>query len=352
MAVIMWATYRFAGRYVDPVKVLVTGGAGYIGSVTVTALEAAGHVPVVLDSLVTGQRAFVAGRVFYEGDIADRAVVRRIVSEHPDLMCTIHMAARTVVPESVANPATYYSTNVAKSLELFDELARLGVPRIVFSSSASVYAPTADFEVGEESALGPASPYARTKVIGEGILRDLATAGEVRAIALRYFNPIGSDPSLRTGVYAARPTHVVGQLVRVVLGLQDEFVLTGTDLPTRDGTGIRDYVHVWDVAGAHVSAVESFDAVVDRSTGGFEVLNLGTGVGVTVRELVAAVERVSGRAIQVREAPARPGDAVGAFANVDKVREILGWRSVRTLDDAIHSAIDWGKKRAQALGQE
>jgi UDP-glucose 4-epimerase len=352
MAVIMSATYRAWHRYVDPVKVLVTGGAGYIGSVTATALEAAGHAPVILDSLLTGPRRFAEGRAFYEGDIADRELLRRIIAEHPDLECTIHMAARTVVPESVADPAGYYQANVTKSLDLFDELNRLGRPRVVFSSSASIYAPASDFEVDEDSALGPTSPYARTKLVAELMLRDLAAAGDIRAVALRYFNPIGSDPQLRTGVHAIEPTHVVGQLVRVVQGLQDDFVLTGTDHPTPDGTGIRDYVHVWDVARAHVAVVEAFGRIVDRTGVGFDVLNLGTGTGVSVRELVAVVERISGQSISVREAPARPGDAVGAFANVEKVDRVLGWRSEHTLDDAIRSALDWGARRKEVLGYE
>lgn len=331
-------------------KVLVTGGAGYIGSVTATALEAAGHTPVILDSLLTGPRAFVAGRHFYEGDVADQMLLARIISEHPEISCTIHMAARTLVPESVASPLAYYRSNVVKSLDLVDNLSALDRPRVVFSSSASVYAPTPGFEVHESSELAPLSPYARTKMVTEGILRDLGTAGEVRAVALRYFNPIGSDPALRTGVYARHPSHVLGQLMRVVVGLQDEFILTGTNYPTRDGTGIRDYIHVWDVALAHVAAVESFDAVLDQAGSGYQVMNIGTGSGVTVRELVAAVERVSGVSIRIREAPARPGDAVGAFANVDRARTLLGWSSQRTLDEAIRSTLAWGAKRKEVLG--
>ena len=290
--------------------------------------------------------------MFYEGDVADRALLRRIFEDHPDIDCTIHMAARTIVPESVADPAGYYRANVTKSLALFSELQQLGLPRVVFSSSASVYAPTADFEVTEDSSLGPASPYARTKLVDELMLRDLAAAGGVRAVALRYFNPIGSDPRLRTGVHAQEPTHVVGQLVRVVQGLQKDFVLTGTDHPTPDGTGIRDYVHVWDVARAHVAVVEGFDEVVDRTGVGFDVMNLGTGTGVSVRELVSAVERISGRTIPVREAPARLGDAVGAYANVAKAHDVLRWRSEHTLDEAIRSALEWGARRKDVLGYE
>lgn len=332
-------------------KVLVTGGAGYIGSVTATALEAAGHTPIVLDSLVTGPRAFTAGRLFYEGDVADGALLARVVADHSDLFCTIHMAARTSVPESVTRPDLYYRENVVKSLRLVEHLHGLGRPRVVFSSSASVYAPTPDFEVDEGSPLGPTSPYARTKMITEMMLRDLAAAAQVEALALRYFNPVGSDPDLRTGVYAREPSHVLGQLMLVVTGARDHFVLTGTDHPTRDGTGVRDYVHVWDVARAHVAAVERFDEVVRTAPAKFVVLNVGAGEGVTVRELVAAVERVSGVSIPVREAPARPGDAIGAYANAQRASALMGWSAEHSLDDAIRSALSWTLRRAEVLGE-
>jgi UDP-glucose 4-epimerase len=332
------------------VKVLVTGGAGYIGSTTATALEHAGHTPVILDSLVTGPRAFVRDRIFYEGDIADRALLGRIAAEHPDLGCTIHMAARIVVPESVAQPYLYYRDNVAKSLELFDELVRLGKPRVLFSSSASVYAAGEDFEVTEESPLAPGSPYARTKHMMEQMLGDLAAAGDLRAVILRYFNPIGADPALRSGVYAREPSHVLGQMTMAALGQRDAFTVTGTDLPTRDGTGLRDYVHVWDVAQAHVAALERFDEALDGSTS--TVVNIGTGHGVTVRELLAIFERVFGREVPTVDAPPRPGDSVGSFANVEKARDLLGWTSRLTVADGVQSALAWARRRRQVLGYD
>jgi UDP-glucose 4-epimerase len=334
-------------------KVLVTGGAGYIGSTTAKALEEAGHTPVILDSLLTGPRAFVRGRIFYEGDVADRALLRRIVEEHPDLDATIHMAARIVVPESVAEPYEYYRDNVAKSLELFDELVALGKPRVLFSSSASLYAlPSDGFEVDETAALDPQSPYARTKLMMELALRDIATATARRAVILRYFNPIGSDPDLESGVYAREPSHVLGQLVLTAQGLKDTFTITGTEHPTRDGTGIRDYIHVWDLAQAHVAAIERFDEVLDAVGAPSVVINVGTGAGVTVRELVAAFERVYGASVPVTEAPPRPGDAVGAYANVDLSRKLLQWSASSSLDDAIASALAWGKRRVEVLGYE
>ncbi|MDF1604976.1 UDP-glucose 4-epimerase GalE [Nocardioides sp. YIM 152315] len=333
-------------------KVLVTGGAGYIGSTTAKALEEAGHTPVVLDSLLTGPKVFVRDRIFYEGDVGDRALLRRVVDEHPDLDATIHMAARIVVPESVEKPYDYYKDNVAKSLELFDELQSLGKPRVLFSSSASLYAMKDSFEVTEDDALDPTSPYARTKRMMEQILQDMASATDLRAIILRYFNPIGSDPDLESGIYAREPSHVLGQLVMAARGQKDSFTITGTDLPTRDGTGIRDYVHVWDLARAHVRAVERFDRVLAEVDAPSVVLNVGTGQGVTVRELVAAFEEVFGKRVPITEASPRPGDAVGAFANVDRATRLLDWRTELSIADAIASALAWGEKRQEILGYE
>ena len=333
-------------------EVLVTGGAGYLGSTTAKALEAAGHVPIVLDSLLTGPHAFVRGRIFYQGDIGDRDLVARIVKEHPDLDATIHMAARIVVPESVEKPYEYYRDNVAKSLELFDQLEQLGKPRVVFSSSASLYAVKDGFEVTEDDPLAPTSPYARTKSMIEQVLADMAAATDLRAILLRYFNPIGSDPDLESGIYAKEPSHVLGQLVMAARGQRDGFTITGTDLPTRDGTGMRDYVHVWDLARAHVRAVERFDDVVEASDAPSVVINVGRGEGVTVRELIAAFERVTGRELRITEAPPRPGDAVGAYANVERSRELLEWETELSLDQAIASALAWAEKRHEVLGYE
>ncbi len=333
-------------------KVLVTGGAGYVGSITAKALEEAGHTPVILDSLLAGPLVFVKDRIFYQGDIADRALVRRVVEEHPDIEATIHMAARIIVRESVEQPYEYYRDNVSKSLDLFDELERLGKPRVLFSSSASLYALKDEFEVVESDPLDPGSPYARTKWMTEMALEDIAAATSLRAIILRYFNPIGSDPDLESGIYVREPSHVLGQLIAAARGLKDSFTITGVDHPTRDGTGIRDYVHVWDLAQAHVRAVEKFDEVLAAVDAASTIINVGTGSGVTVRELVASFEKVFGSSVPVAEAPPRPGDAVGAFANVDRSARLLGWRASYTLDDAIASALAWGEKRKEILGYE
>lgn len=331
-------------------KVLITGGAGYIGSTIANALEDTGHVPVLLDSLVTGPRAFTEGKIFYEGDIADRALLEHILREHPDIHSTIHCAARIVVPESVQQPYLYYRENVCKSLELFKNLEQLGYPRVVFSSSASIYDAVPGFKVTETSPLKPNSPYARTKYMMEMVLEDLSRATRLRGIALRYFNPIGADPKLRTGIHVLEPSHVLGKMVDVALGKLPEFTITGVNWPTRDGSGIRDYIHVWDLAMAHVKAVEQFDTVIQKATSSYVVINLGTGNGVTVKELVAAFERVWGRRIPKREAPPRPGDVAGAYANADRALELLGWRAEHSIDEGIASALAWGQKRKAILG--
>jgi len=331
-------------------KVLITGGAGYIGSTIASALEDQGHVPVILDSLVTGRREFTGGRIFYETDIADRAGVMKIFSDHPDIEATIHCAAFIVVPESVAQPYMYYTNNVSKSLELFRTLADAGCRRIVFSSSASIYDTVPGFMVTEEAPLKPSSPYARTKYMMEMVLQDLAAALPFRGIALRYFNPIGADPDMRSGIHVEKPSHVIGKLVDVALGHEKVFRITGTNWPTRDGTGIRDYIHVWDLARAHVMAVTGFDSAFTRAGGGhYLVINLGSGHGVTVKELVTAFEAVWGMEIRKEAAPARPGDVAGAYAGAGRALELLGWKTEKGIEEGIASALEWGRKRKQSL---
>jgi UDP-glucose 4-epimerase len=330
-------------------KILVTGGAGYIGSTVCSALEDRGHTPVVLDSLVTGRPEFAQERIFFQGDIGDRDTIAYIFEQHPDIECAIHCAALIVVPDSVARPYDYYLNNVTKSLELFRNLELNGCTRIVFSSSAAVYDNVSNFMVREDSPLRPSSPYARSKVMVESILDDMCASTELRAISLRYFNPIGADPSMRTGQHASEISHVLGKLVEVASGRESVFRITGTDWPTRDGTGIRDYVHVWDLATAHVHAVERFDNALEKN-GSHLVINLGTGRGVTVKELVAAFESVIGREIRKEEAPPRPGDVAGAYANADTALSLLGWKAELTIEQAISHALQWNEVSQRVIG--
>ena len=333
-------------------KILVTGGAGYIGSTICSALEDAGHIPVVLDSLITGRVEFTRGRTFYHGDIADRALVEEIFRKHPDIFATIHCAALIVVPESTEKPYDYYRENVGKSLELFQTLKNLGAQRLVFSSSASIYDVVPDFMVTEEAPLKPLSPYARTKYMMEMILRDFCCAYDMHGIALRYFNPIGADPQLRSGLQNKNPSHAIGRLVDVQMGRIPEFTITGTDYPTRDGTGIRDYIHVWDLARAHVKAVEGFERAFERAGNPEEnylVVNLGTGRGVTVRELVNAFEKVVGETINKSEGPRRPGDTAGSFCNADTAKRLLDWQAELSVEQGIQDALRWGEVRDSIL---
>lgn len=331
-------------------KVLVTGGAGYIGSTTCSALLDAGHTPVILDSLVTGREEFTRGRIFYKGDVADRQLLKRIFTDHPDIACAIHFAALIVVPESVEKPYQYYHENVYKSLELFHILNELGCRRIIFSSSASLYDNVPGFMVTEDAPLKPSSPYARTKYMMEMVLSDLCAANGMQGIALRYFNPIGADPKMRTGLANPSPSHVLGKMVSTALGQEPEFLITGVDWPTRDGSGIRDYLHVWDLARAHVCAVERFEQVF-ADGGHYSVINLGSGNGVTVKELLNAFEEVFGKTIPKREAPPRPGDVAGAYANADKAARLLNWKAQLSIQQGIRDALKWAdEERVKVLG--
>ncbi|WP_226532627.1 UDP-glucose 4-epimerase GalE [Microbacterium paraoxydans] len=323
-------------------KVLITGGAGYIGSTIATACIEAGLDVVLLDDLSRGLRSFGEGRELYVGDIADVDVVDRLLADHSDIDAVIHCAARIVVPESVADPLGYYETNVGKTVVLLQRLRDAGIPRIVFSSSAAVYAGETGDGVDESGRLAPASPYATSKAMVEQILDDAAHAGDFRAIALRYFNPIGADPQLRTGLQNPTPSHALGKIMQARAS-GEPFAITGTDWATRDGSGLRDYIHVWDLALAHVAAVQRFDDVATHESP-YEVVNIGTGDGVTVRELVAAFERVTGEPLPVVETDRRPGDQAGAFAIVDRAAEVLDWRAERSIDDGVRDAIAWTEK--------
>jgi UDP-glucose 4-epimerase len=332
-------------------KVLVTGGAGYIGSTTCSALYDAGHTPIILDSLVNGRKEYANRFTFYQGDMADEALLKRIFNEHPDIGCCIHFGALIIVPESVEKPFLYYHENVCKSLELFRILDKLGCHRIIFSSSASIYDVVEGFKVTESSPAKPSSPYARTKYMMEMVLEDMSKAMSFKGIALRYFNPIGADPKMRTGPYDPSPSHVLGKMVNVALGKDPVFAITGVDWSTRDGSGIRDYIHIWDLARAHVLAVERFDNVFQSLGGDFAVINLGTGNGVTVKELVTAFEKVYGKTLNKQIAPSRPGDVAGAYANCERAKNLLGWQAEYSIEQSIEDALRWTDiERKKILG--
>jgi UDP-glucose 4-epimerase len=327
-------------------KVLITGGAGYIGSTVASACLDAGINPVILDSLVTGKRQFAAGREFYEGDIADGRLVDRIFSEHPDIEAVIHCAALIVVPDSVNDPVGYYRSNVAKSLDFVAHLLRNGCTRMIFSSSAAIYQPAADLSVDENSRVEPQSPYARTKAVCEAMFADIAATQPIHVLSLRYFNPIGADPKMRTGLHLRRPSHALGKMIQS----HEEcipFNITGTDYPTRDGSGIRDYIHVWDLATAHVAALRRFDVLMAETK--YAVINLGTGKGTTVRELLRAFNSVVDTPIEAVEAGRRPGDVAGAYTRSDRAKQLLDWQPQYSIADGIRHSLEWAGIRDEML---
>jgi UDP-glucose 4-epimerase len=327
-------------------KVLITGGAGYIGSTIASACLDAGITPIIFDSLITGRREFTAGRPFYEGDISDGELIDKVFAEHPDIEATVHCAALIVVPESVANPIRYYEWNVTRSLEMTKHLLRNGCGRLLFSSSAAIYAPPRDSSVDENSAILPLSPYARTKAACEAMFSDIADSESIKVLSLRYFNPIGADPKMRSGLHLMRPTHALGKLIQASEE-RTPFSIAGTDYPTRDGTGIRDYIHVWDLAAAHVSALLRFDSILDDANS--IAINLGTGFGTTVKELVRAFNRVAGKPVTVIEGARRLGDSAGAFTRIDRARDLLRWEARYTIEEGIEHSLQWAYLRDQIL---
>jgi len=332
---------------VSPLKVLIAGGAGFIGSTVASACIDSGVTPVILDNLVTGRREFTAGRIFYEGDIADGSLVARIFDEHPDIGVVIHCAALIVVPDSVAQPIRYYRENVSKTLEFVSSLIDQGCRRLIFSSSAAFYVPGEDYSVDEESPIEPISPYARTKAFVEAMLADVAAAYPLGVLSLRYFNPIGADPRMRTGLQVPSPSHALGKIIEAY-GSGKPFSITGTDYPTRDGTGIRDYIHVWDLAQAHLAAIERFDRAVGDDARSVAI-NLGTGTGTTVRELVTAFEAVVGNPLPIVETVRRPGDAAGAYTRSSRAAELLNWRTALSIEDGIRDSLRWAEVRPSVL---
>ncbi|MFD0902190.1 UDP-glucose 4-epimerase GalE [Actinomadura sediminis] len=327
-------------------KVLITGGAGFIGSTIASVFAEHGVTPVVLDSLVTGRPEFTEGKIFYRGDIGDGDLVDAIFREHPDIIATVHCAALIVVPDSMRDPQRYYRVNLTKTLDLAGHLIRNGADRMIFASTAGMYRPEPDLSVSETSALDPQNPYTRSKMMAELLLGDLCRAHGLRVISLRYLNPIGADPRLRSGLQSSKPTHALGKMIESYeLGVP--FKITGVDWETRDGTAVRDYIHVWDIARAFHEAATRFDTVVPPLSDhpGYEVINLGTGGGTTVRELVTAFREVVGDAFRAEDAPARPGDVVGAFVRPDKAWDLLRWKPEYTIEDAIRHSLEWAERR-------
>ena len=324
-------------------KVLITGGAGFIGSTIASCCEDNGMTPVILDDYSTGLRAFAERFAHYEGDIADVALLNRIMDEHPDIEAVVHCAAKIIVPESVAKPLYYYENNVGKATTCVRALAERGVKRVLLSSTAAMYAADEHLLVDEQSACDPSSPYAASKWMLERVLADAAAAGIIQATSLRYFNPIGADPKLRTGLQNPAPSHALGKMISAYQA-GEPFTVTGVEWPTRDGSGLRDYVHVWDLARAHVAALQA-------DLADYEVINLGTGQGTTVFELADAVGEATGTPLEIRTAPPRDGDVAGCATRTDKAARLLGWRAERSVADGVRDSLAWAKRLPEVLAQ-
>ncbi len=324
-------------------KVLVTGGAGYIGSTVCSALEDNGHTPIIIDSLITGKKEYIHGRHFYKADIANTKELQKIFTDHPDIFITIHCAGLIIVSDSTLDPYKYYEENLIKSIKLFKNLLDLKKTKLIFSSTASLYKSSNGSMLTEESELLPQSPYAKTKLAIEMVLQDFAKAYTFQSIALRYFNPIGADPKMRSGPYVENSTHVVGKLIESTKSKDISFTITGTNWNTRDGTGIRDYIHVWDLAQAHVAAVESFDNIITSEMPN-HTINLGTGEGTTVLELISAFEEIIGSEIIKSKSEPRYGDVAGGYTNRDKAMKLLKWEPRMSIEQGLADAVKWFNK--------
>jgi len=319
--------------------VLVTGGAGYIGSHVVLQLRARNESVVVVDDLSTGFRQAVGDTPLVVGDVGDRALLARVLTEH-QVGTVMHFAAKTIVPESVREPLRYYGNNTAATRNLLEACMQSGVRRFVFSSTAAVYGLPAGGVAREDMPLAPINPYGTSKLMSEWILRDLAAVSDFRYVALRYFNVAGSDTQCRIGQATAKATLLVKVACEAVVGKRPHVSIYGTDYDTPDGTGIRDYIHVEDLARAHLCALDYL-----RSGGASQVLNCGYGHGYSVREVIASVNRVAGRSIPVIEEARREGDPDRLVAAAARVRAVLGWEpQLDDLDAIVRSSLRWEEK--------
>lgn len=327
-------------------SVLVTGGAGYIGSHMVLALADAGENVTVLDNLSTGLRTAVDTRAeLVEGDIGDAELVRSTI-KLKNITDVVHFAGSIVVPESVSDPLKYYANNTAKTRSLIECCVKENVPRFVFSSTAAVYGSPEQVPVTEDVPLNPMSPYGRSKLMSEWMLQDVSAAHELNFVVLRYFNVAGADPAGRSGQSTKDATHLIKVAVQTALGIRDHMNIFGDDYATLDGTGVRDYIHVSDLISAHEAAVKYL-----RSGGDSLTANCGYGHGSSVKQVIEAVERVSGKKIDARLDARRAGDPAEIVADADLAQRILGWKPEHDdLDEIVRDAYRWESKLLQAAG--
>ncbi len=323
--------------------ILVTGGAGYIGSHMVLALVERGEEVVILDNLSTGMWWAVPPEAkLVEGDIGDEALLDRIMAEHR-FDAVVHFAGSIVVPDSMRDPLGYYLNNTVKSRMLMACAVKAGIPRFIFSSTAAVYGNPRTQPVFETEAPAPISPYGTSKLMTEWMLKDSHSAHDLQYVALRYFNVAGGDPKGRIGQSTPRATHLIKVACQTALGQRGALEVYGTDYPTPDGTCLRDYIHVSDLIAAHVDALSHL-----RRGGESGIFNCGYGKGYSVLEVIRAVERVTGNPLPVKYGPRREGDPAGIVAGASRVREVLGWQPKHeNLDFIVETALNWERKLAQ-----
>jgi UDP-glucose 4-epimerase len=322
--------------------VLVTGGAGYIGSHMVLELVDSGEPVVVLDDLSTGFRRTIPSQAtLVTGDMGDQALVARTIEEH-GIDAIAHFAAKIVVPESVSDPLGYYLNNTAKSRSLIETAVKSGVKTIIFSSTAAVYGEPSVNPIPEDLPLAPINPYGRSKLMTEWMLADAARAHDLRYVALRYFNVAGADPKGRSGQSSPNATHLIKVAAQAALGQRPYLQVFGTDYPTPDGSCVRDYIQVTDLARAHMAALAHL-----RRGGESLTLNCGYGRGFSVLEVIEVVKRVSGVDFEVRHVPRRAGDPAALVAKVDRIRDTLGWNAeYDSLEAIVEQALRWERSLA------
>jgi UDP-glucose 4-epimerase len=333
-------------------KILVTGGLGFIGSHTVVELQNEGFDVVVIDDLSNAEAGVVDGIAAITGkkpefekiDLRDKAAVQEFFKKYPDVYGVIHFAASKAVGESVQNPLLYYENNVSALVYLLQELQKKPEAHFIFSSSCTVYGQADKMPIAENAPVQPAmSPYGNTKQVGEEIIQDVAKASNINAVLLRYFNPIGAHPSASIGeLPLGVPQNLVPFITQTAIGIRGQLSVYGDDYNTADGTCVRDYIHVVDVAKAHVMALKRL--INKANAEKVEVFNLGTGKGSSVLEVVHAFEKATGQKLNYKIVPKRPGDVTEAYADTTKANDILGWKAELTLEDALSSAWKWEQK--------
>jgi UDP-glucose 4-epimerase len=319
--------------------ILITGGAGYIGSHVLLQLQTRGERVVVLDNLYTGFRQAVRDAPLIVGDIGDRELLERVMREH-EVDTVMHFAANTIVPESVRDPLKYYGNNTCATRNLLEVCMQQGVRQFVFSSTAAVYGIPAGGIASEDMALTPINPYGSSKLMSEWLLRDLAAVSDFRYVSLRYFNVAGSDTQARIGQATRKATLLVKVACEAIVGKRTHVSVYGSDYETPDGTGVRDYIHVEDLARAHVDALDYL-----RRGGETAICNCGYGHGYSVRQVLESVQRVAGKALQIREEARREGDPPTLIARAERVRSLLGWvPRLDDLDAIVTSSLRWEEK--------